>query len=277
MKKPWHDKLAILSGASSGFGLHLALVLAQQGTRLVIIGRDRGRLERSCELVRSAGAAEAIAFSVDITDEESWNGNLGDAAGLRTFVENHAIDLLVNIVGRSDRGLLETMKDSDLIGQFQVNVLSTFRMTKVCLPGLKRARGTVVDIASLAGILAGPGMGAYSLSKHSLVGMHRQWRMELHESNVHFMLVCPGPIDRGDSGDRYSELVEARNLDRAMSKPGGGVRLNRLDPELLAKKVVDAAAQRKVELVIPSKARWLVALMSLCPSWGMRILRNRFR
>ena len=277
MKKPWHDKLAILSGASSGFGLHLALVLAQQGTRLVIIGRDRGRLERSCELVRSAGAPEAIAFSVDITDEGSWNGNLGDTAGLRTFVENHAIDLLVNIVGRSDRGLLETMKDSDLIGQFQVNVLSTFRMTKICLPGLKRARGTVVDIASLAGILAGPGMGAYSLSKHALVGMHRQWRMELHESNVHFMLVCPGPIDRGDSGDRYSELVEARNLDRAMSKPGGGVRLNRLDPELLAKKVVDAAAQRKVELVIPSKARWLVALMSLCPSWGMRILRNRFR
>jgi len=145
------------------------------------------------------------------------------------------------------------------------------------LPGLKRARGTVVDIASLAGILAGPGMGAYSLSKHALVGMHRQWRMELHESNVHFMLVCPGPIERDDGGDRYSQLVEARNLDSKMSKPGGGVRLNRLDPERLAKKVVDAAAQRKVELVIPSKARWLVALMSLCPSWGMRILRNRFR
>lgn len=277
MKQPWQDKLAILSGASSGFGLHIALALAQQGARLVIVGRDRERLEKSRELVHSAGAAEAISFSVDITDEESWNANLGDVVGFRTFVENHAIDLLVNIVGRSDRGLLETMSDSDLLGQFQVNVLSTFRMTKVCLPGLKRAGGTVVDIASLAGILAGPGMGAYSLSKHALVGMHRQWCMELYESNVHFMLVCPGPIDRDDSGDRYSGLVEARNLDSKMSKPGGGVRLNRLNPEMLAKKVIDAAAQRKMELVIPSKARWLVALISLCPSWGMRILRNRFK
>jgi NAD(P)-dependent dehydrogenase (short-subunit alcohol dehydrogenase family) len=277
MKQPWKDKLAILSGGSSGFGLHIALALAQQGARMVIVGRDRERLERSRELVCRAGAAEALAFSVDITDEESWNSDLGDAAGLRCFVGNHSIDLLVNIVGRSDRGLLETMSDSDLIGQFHVNVLSAFRMTKLCLPSLKRAGGTVVDIASLAGILAGPGMGGYSLSKHALVGMHRQWRIELYGSNVHFLLVCPGPIERDDGGDRYSSLIEARNLDSKMSKPGGGVRLKRLEPAMLARRVVDAAAHRKTELIIPSKARWLVALMSLCPSWGMRILRNRFK
>lgn len=277
MHQPWKNKLAVLSGASSGLGLHLALRLAEQKARLVLVGRDPVKLEKCRVSVLSVGAVEAIALPFDVTDNNEWDDANGHAARLRSIVESQGTDLLINVVGRSDRGMLESMNTADLLEQFQVNVLSSFRMTQACLPGLKRSEGTIVDIASLAGILAGPGMGGYSLSKHALVGMHRQWRLELANSKVHFMLVCPGPIARDDNEDRYDALVKERNLAAKTARPGGGVRLNRLDPTQLSRSILDAAMEKKVELIIPAKARWLAALLALCPRWGNRILRDRFK
>jgi NAD(P)-dependent dehydrogenase (short-subunit alcohol dehydrogenase family) len=277
LPRPWKNKFAIVSGASSGLGLNLALALAEQGARLAILGRDPVRLEASRQATLQAGAEHVEVLAIDLLDEASWNQGSEEIARLRSLIENQPIDLLVNVVGRSDRGMLEHLTPGDLMEQFRVNVLSTFRMTQTCLPGLKLARGTVVDIASLAGILAGPGMGAYSLSKHALVGMHRQWRLELPGNQVHFLLVCPGPILRDGGDRRYVAMVASRNLEENMARPGGGVRLKGLDAAVLARRILDAAARRELELIEPSKARWLAALMPVWPSWADRILRNRFK
>lgn len=277
LSQPWRNKFAIVSGGSSGLGLHLALGLAKQGANLVLIGRDLGKLEAAQHAAKSAGAPDVIILSFDMTDEVSWTGGESDSAErLRDLLESYPIDLLINAVGRSDRGRLEQLQSTDLLQHFQANVLSAFRMTQKCFPGLKKARGTVVNIASLAGVIPAPGMGAYTMAKHALVGMHRQWRLEHVDSPVHFMLVCPGPIDRQDSRDRYDLLVQSRDLAPQQAKPGGGVRLNRLDPEALAERILYGAARRELELIVPSKARWLAALLSLCPSWADTIVRRRF-
>jgi short-subunit dehydrogenase len=277
MRRYWHNKFAILSGASSGLGFHLALALAEHGARLAIVGRDSERLENCRRATLDAGATQVDVFSIDVADEAVWSEELQDVSRLRSVCDAQPADLLINIVGDSDRGPLERLAPADLISQFRVNVLSSFLMTQACLPSLKRTQGTVVNIASLAGILAGPGMGGYSLSKHALVGMHRQWRLELHDSKIHFMLVCPGPISRKETNGRYDALAASRGLDPKIARAGAGVRLRSLDPSELAHRIIDAAARRETELIVPSKARWLAGLMQVWPGWADRILRGRFQ
>lgn len=276
MVQPWCNKLAIVSGASSGLGLHLALALAQQGSRLVLIGRDRARLEGARNAALLAGSPDVRAVSMDISREDAWSQENDDVAVLRSALDDENVDLLINVVGRSDRGRLKDLTATDLAAQFQVNVLSTFQTTRACLPSLQRAGGTVVDIASLAGIIAGPCMGGYCMAKHALVGMHRQWRLEMAATDVHFLLVFPGPIQGDDNHDRYAELAAARGIDANAARAGGGVRLNRLDPKSLSRQILSAAANRRTELIVPSKARWLAALMPLWPDWADRIIRKRF-
>ncbi|MFN6129035.1 MAG: SDR family NAD(P)-dependent oxidoreductase [Planctomycetota bacterium] len=277
MRRYWQNKFAILSGASSGLGFHLALALAEHGARLALVGRDRGRLEKCRLATLDAGATQADVFSIDVADEVAWSEGLQDVSSFRSLCDAQPADLLINIVGASDRGLLESLAPADLISQFRVNVLSSFLMTNACLPSLKRAQGTVVNIAALSGILAGPGMGGYSMAKHALVGMHRQWRLELHDDKVHWMLVCPGPISRNETEGRYDALVTSRKLPPQTARPGAGVRLRSLDPSELAHRIIDAASRRETELIVPSKARWLAALMQVWPGWADRILRGRFQ
>ncbi len=276
MRQPWRDKSAIISGGSSGLGLHLALALAQQRAKLLLIGRDPVRLQRARETSLEAGASEVLAIAMDIADECQWTSGDGDPSRFRQWLDRNPLHLLINAVGRSDRGMLENLKPKDLLDQFQTNVVTTFRMTQACLPSLRRGSGTVVDIASLAGIIAAPGMGAYCLAKHALVAMHRQWRLELHASNLHFLLVCPGPIERDDSEHRYDTLAASRGISEQQAGPGGGVRLNRLNPKTLSEQILDAAAGRQSELIVPGKARWLAALMPTWPRFADKVVRKKF-
>jgi len=291
----WKNRLALVSGGTSGLGKHIVLELARQNSRLVIVGRDFARLEATRNEALDAGAVAVETFSVDVTKiDRAVGGSAGgdtdeqsaDSAGrshqeelrrLRDILARERCELLINAVGRSDRGTLEKVSAADVRSLFEINVLSSLTMTQLCWDSLGRGRGTVVDIASLAGIVAGPNLGGYSIAKHGLVAMHRQWRSESVGSGVHFLLVCPGPIDRPDSGDRYTKLASDRGLGEQAAKPGGGVRLKRLNPVELSRKILASAHAKDLELVLPSKAKWLAALMPLWPSWADRLLRNSMR
>jgi short-subunit dehydrogenase len=209
-----------------------------------------------------------------LSDIESAN-HPAPGESLRDVLAVQGCDLLINAVGKSDRGLLGQLTQADLTEQFELNVLSTHAMTQFCFPALCQSRGVVVNIASLAGIVPGPGMGGYSMSKHALVGLHRQWRIESDSSGVHFLLVCPGPIQREDTLDRYADIVHSRGLDPASQRPGGGVALNRLDPNWLSQKILQAAFERKSELIVPTKARLLALMMAIWPSLADRIIRKK--
>ena len=296
------NRQALVSGGTSGLGKHLVLELARQHSRLAIVGRDIGRLEAARNDALDAGAVSVEVFSVDVTRIDrvreptvalSADGHPASSGGhpapsgnqssveeykrFRDFLAHERCELLINAVGRSDRGSLQNLSCMDVRELFEINVLSSLSMTQVSWDSLCRGSGTVVNIASLAGLVAGPNMGGYSIAKHGLVAMHRQWRSESAGSGVHFLLVCPGPIDRPDSDDRYSHLAAQRGLDSSAAKPGGGVRLKRLNPESLSRQILAAAHSKELELVLPSKAKWLAALMPLWPSWADRLLRSSMR
>ncbi|MFM7926817.1 MAG: SDR family NAD(P)-dependent oxidoreductase, partial [Pirellula sp.] len=94
---------------------------------------------------------------------------------------------------------------------------------------------------------------------------------------VHFLLVCPGPIARDDSNHRYDELIQSRGLDPASQSPGGGVALNRLDPDDLSRRILRAAQERKLELIVPGKVRILAMLAAVWPSLADKIIRKKMK
>ncbi|MBM3966959.1 MAG: SDR family oxidoreductase [Planctomycetes bacterium] len=291
----WKNRLALVSGGTSGLGKYLVLELARQNCRLAIVGRDVERLESTRSEAFAAGAASVDVYSLDVTridrkgeavfklpaeGKTSLSNNLSsqdECRRLHDFLLRERCDLLINAVGRSDRGSLQNLSCENVRELFEINVLSSLSMAQMCWDSLCRGSGTIVNIASLAGLVAGPNMGGYSIAKHGLVAMHRQWRTESVGSGVHFLLVCPGPIDRPDSDERYSQLTAQRGLDANSAKPGGGVRLKRLDPLSLSRRILSAVDSKELELVLPSKARWLAALTPLWPSWADRLLRNSMR
>lgn len=265
-KSSWKNRWALISGASSGLGCHLARQLAIEQANVILIGRQQDRLDRLRSECIELGAHSAVSISLDVCDKTSrWSE-------LKSILDSQGCDLLINAIGKSDRGELSQLTDDDLRSLVEVNVIATHRMTNFCWDALQQSKGVVVNIASLAGIVPGPSMGGYSLAKHALVGMHRQWRIEAKSQGIHFLLVCPGPIERDDSQDRYSELASSRGLDPQTAKPGGGVSLKRLDPKELSVSILRSAANRELELIRPAKARLLAALLALWPSFADNIL-----
>ena len=88
------------------------------------------------------------------------------------------------------------------------------------------------------------------------------------------LLVCPGPIDRPDAGERYRD--QTKNLPEASHQPGGGVGLKLLSADEVARRLVKALEARQPELVMPGKARLLFAISQLVPQWGDALIRRRF-
>jgi short-subunit dehydrogenase len=272
----WAGRSAIVCGGSSGLGLQLVDALARQKSRVVILGRDIARLESACAMALKNGAESAVYFAIDLGSPK--HRDCDDFIQLQKWLSENQLDLLVNAIGRSDRGSLELVSSSELVAMFQDNVLCTWNMIQSSLDSLKRASGVIVNIGSLAGIIASPNMGGYSIVKSGLTALSRQLRLELEPHRVAVMLVCPGPIARHDANSRYTELARSRGLNQpSSSAPAGGAKLKLIDPDMLCSMILNAAAQRKKELIYPSKAKWLAAIAPIWPSLADRILKRYLR
>lgn len=267
----WLDKTVVVSGGSSGLGLHIAKAAAKQGAKVTILGRSRERLAEAAKDIQARSQQQVRTFSVDAIHPEESQDFLG-------WLATQSVDLLVNAIGRSDRGRLEQLNQEDLETLFRDNVLTAAMMTKALLPSLVRAKGVIVNIGSLAGLIASPQMGGYCVSKFALAAYSTQLRLELEELGVHVMLVSPGPIHRSDSHNRYEELVRNRGIEQSgANAPGGGAKLRLLDPENLSEMILRNAQQRIAQLTVPGKVKWLAAVRIIWPWLGDQILKRNLK
>ena len=265
----WKGKVAVVTGGSSGLGLTIARQLLAAGAQVVLAARDPQRLGQAAGEVQGAGG-EVTTVPTDVTQDQ-------EVRNLFEQVEESygRLDGLFHCVGRSVRGNAVDTTVDEFRELWELNFLSAVRCTRAALPQLRQSRGHVIHIGSLASKVGSRYLGAYPVSKFSLAAYAQQLRLELTDSGVHVLLVCPGPIARPDSGTRYT--AQAGDLPKQAQQPGGGVRLKRLDPVRIAERILKACKQRRSELVIPSTARLLFALGQLWPSLGDAILRAKTR
>lgn len=268
---PWPEATCVVIGASTGFGSYLARELASRGSRLFLVARQQAPLDAVAHQLRQQYPTVVIStVTGDATNLESMQQVARSIAQ-----QTDQIHLLINAVGKSDRGRLLDVSTNDLQSLFSLNVLSAIHGTKSLHALLKKAKGTVINIGSLSSKFAPRFLGGYSVTKFGLAAATQQLRLELAEDGIDVMLACPGPIKRNDSATRYAELASQRDVPESASAPGGGAKLKGLDPVWLAKQILDGAVKGYPEMLFPAKSRLLLVLLALFPRWGESILRKK--
>lgn len=191
---PLRGSTVLITGAGSGIGRLMALGAARRGARVVVWDLSVERGQRVGDEIRAAGG-QADVFTVDVSDPDAVR-----AAAAETLAAVDGVDVVVNNAGVvSGRRLLEASDDA-ITRTFGVNVLALFWVTRAFLPGMvARDRGSIVTIASAAGLVGVARQTDYSASKHAAVGFDESLRAELRAagSGVKTMVVCPYYIDTG--------------------------------------------------------------------------------
>ncbi|MCY1483462.1 Levodione reductase [compost metagenome] len=200
---PHLQPVVLITGAANGIGAALAAHLHREERRLVLVDRDMDALERSA--ARLGGSNTPLLLRADVSREEDVQGYVA-----QTLERFGGIDGFASIAGiEGGRGLIEEQPVEMLDKVYAVNVRGVFLGLKHVLPVMKRqGSGAIVNMSSLAGISAGPGLAPYIMSKHAVIGLTRTAAAEAASSGVRVNAVLPGPINTGmmqrievDSGD----------------------------------------------------------------------------
>jgi len=181
-------KSVIVTGASSGIGRATAQRFAAAGYGVLAVGRNTPALD---ELFGSAAAAEGRCspFPADVTEPDA-PARIVDAA-MTTFGR---LDVLVNAAGIIASGTIESTTDEQGDAMMDLNARAPFRLMRAAVPALERTRGCVVNVSSVAGVRAFPGVLVYCMSKAALDQLTRCAALELAAKGVRVNAVNPGVV-----------------------------------------------------------------------------------
>ena len=175
---------ALVTGGSSGIGLAIAQMLAEEGFGLTLAARKLERLEAAGE------GLDAAIVQADVSSEDDCTRVVAE------HMERHGgLDVLVNSAGVGVAGTIAdtTTKAWDL--QHAVNLRGAFLVTRAALPELRRTKGLVVNLASIAGTVPTPGLAAYGATKAALIALTRTLVREEADNGVRATALCPGFVD----------------------------------------------------------------------------------
>jgi len=206
-------KSALVTGGSSGIGLAIARMLADEGYALTLAARRLDRLEEARAELQCAVAR------ADVSSEE-------DCARLvAEHVERHGgLDVLVNSAGVGIAGLIGDTQTKHWDLQQNVNLRGTFLVTREALPALRSTKGYVINLASIAGTLPTPGLAVYGAAKAAVIALSRSLDREEAESGVRVTALCPGFVDTpmaawtGLPGEEMIQPDDCAELVRALLK-----------------------------------------------------------
>jgi NAD(P)-dependent dehydrogenase (short-subunit alcohol dehydrogenase family) len=174
----------VVTGSGGGFGRALALELATRQAHLVLSDVDVNGVEETVRLARSAGAGSARGMRCDVT-------KIDDVRALAASCEG-PVDLVVNNAGVSSAGLVGELPLDDWRWTIEVDLFGVINGCHVFVPLLKsQNHGHVLNVASAAGLLCAPMMGAYNVAKAGVIALSETLNAELVRSNVRVTVLCP--------------------------------------------------------------------------------------
>jgi short-subunit dehydrogenase len=244
----YSDRTILITGASEGIGRALSLALAPQRPRLVLAARNRARLDELAAECQGLGAQVLVA-PTDVTDPAACKALIEAAVerfgGIDALVANAGGTMWTRFDEVEDLGLFERL--------MRLNYLGSVYPTYFALPQLKRTRGQLVAIASVAGLVGVPTRTGYSASKHALIAFCDALRVELRGTGVAVTVVCP-------------DFVVSQIHRRALGADGRPLELNPMaghqimSAEECAARIVRAMEGRRRMVVTSARgslARWL--------------------
>lgn len=261
------NKVALVTGASSGIGEAIAVALAREGATVILTARDKPKLEEVRQLCIKAGG-NAWTFAAEVSDEAQMQA-LADAV----HAKHPALDILVNNAGVVMGGLSWEVETSDWRRLHDINVMGVVHGIRAFVPKMIESRkgGHIVNMASVSGLVGTRGMGTYSASKFAVVGLSESLRLELHRFNIGVSVVCPGyvktPIQSKVKMVGTLGSAEARaRVDKEFSK-------TTLMPEAVAQRTLQAIRRNEALASIGKEA----VMVRLFKRWAPRLLERALR
>jgi 3-hydroxybutyrate dehydrogenase len=201
-----NEKVAVVTGSTSGIGLGIARALAMEGCRVVLNGR------RQTEETESLRAEIAAASGTDVIFHRADMSKPTDIEAMMEAVgrELGPIDILVNNAGVQHVAPIQEFSSEDWNMVLATNLSSAFHCTKAVLPAMKqRGWGRIINIASAHGLVASPFKSAYVAAKHGMLGLTKVTALETAEEGITCNAICPGYV--------WTPLVEKQIEDQARS------------------------------------------------------------
>jgi short-subunit dehydrogenase len=251
----------LVTGASSGIGRALALRLAAGGARLVLTGRDAGRLAATRDAIRGAHPAARIhpvLVPADLTREDDRSRLL---AATRDALDG-ALDLLVNAAGVGAYGRFESHDAGVLRRVMELNLFALAEVSRAALPLLRRGtRPAVVNLGSVVARRGLPGRSEYSASKFAVAGLTEAIRAEWAIDGIHVLLVNPGFTATAFEDNLVVDTAYYKTRERRM-----------MSPDAVAAATLRAVDRRRKEVTLTPQGRLLLGTNRLLPrfvDWGL--------
>jgi NAD(P)-dependent dehydrogenase (short-subunit alcohol dehydrogenase family) len=271
------DKIAVITGASSGFGLLTSVELARAGFRVVATMRDLGRRERLDQ------AAAKVTSHIDVRALDVTNFDVLPGF-VHTVVRDYGrVDVLVNNAGFAVAGFAEDIRLEELRQQFETNFFGAVAMTKAVLPVMRQQRsGHIIQISSISGLHGALTASSYSASKHALEGWSESLRMEVNALGIKVVLVEPGSFQtdiwtRGAVMGKEATKNTSPNFHRSLRMRERIKKIPKADPIAVARLIVAIAhnPNPKMRYLVGRDAWIQLAMKRILPwKWHERVLAN---
>lgn len=261
MPQSLQNKVILITGASSGFGADAARLFAKEGAIVVLAARRMDRLTALAEEIRLAGG-QAFAVPLDVAEQSQ----IDDA--VQTVLDTFGrIDILLNNAGLGRLDWLETLDPAaDIDMQIDVNLRGVLQVTRAVLPSmLARRAGHIINMSSVAGLIAAPMYSIYAATKYGVRGFTDALRREVAPFGMHVSGIYPGPATTEfgrQSGDNH--------LKRNIKVP----RWINMTSEYVARRTVGLARHPRRTLILPWWFRPVIGFDMLFPGlvdWFLKV------
>ena len=211
-------KIAIVTGASSGIGRATAIAMTQQGASVALVGRNERALRQT---VIECDSERVLTITADVTKNEDLPRIISE-----TIERFGGIDILVNAAGILSSGTIETTTETQWDEMMTINVRSVFRLMQLATPALIKHKGNVVNVSSVTGLRAFPGVLAYCVSKAAVDQLTRCSALELAPKGVRVNAVNPGVVlsnihrSSGMDEEAYSKFLDHSKTTHPIGRVG---------------------------------------------------------
>jgi NADP-dependent 3-hydroxy acid dehydrogenase YdfG len=199
-----NERVWFITGASTGFGRLLAEEVLKTGGKVIATAR---KLDKVRDL-ETQYPQTAKALALDVTDA----GQVGSVV-TQAFAKFGKVDVLVNNAGYGVAGAIEEVSETEFMPMFETNVFGLLRVTRAFLPHLRKQRsGHILNLSSIGGVVAGPGIGFYNATKFAVEGLSEALAAEVAPLGIRVTIIEPGPF-RTDFLGRSGVVAKARIAD----------------------------------------------------------------
>ncbi|WP_222425354.1 oxidoreductase [Bacillus tropicus] len=276
-----NKQIAVITGASSGFGLLTTLELAKKDYLVITTMRNLEKQGNLLSQVTQLNLQQNIKIQqLDVTDQNSIHN-------FQLFLkEINKVDLLINNAGYANGGFVEGIPVEEYRKQFETNLFGAISITQLVLPYMREQKsGKIINISSISGQVGFPGLSPYVSSKHALEGWSESLRLEVKPFGIDVALVEPGSYNTNiwevgkqlatNQSDTTSPYKEYMDKIQKHINSGSDTFGNPID---VAKKIVDIAEAKRTTLRYPigKGVKFMILAKKILPwrLWEYLVLRN---